>query len=142
MKKNLVNSDPRCPTINLYATECTNLFLTPDLKAEFKKVRNADFVKLLDSKLECAFKQSTTSSKEHCNVKMNIHQKKEIHLGNGTYITRKGDLLYVNTCMEPTAKIMPYCHTGITIKVEEYVNTQTKRKIDSSNSQNMVFAGS
>ena len=105
MKKQLVNSDPRCPTTDLYATEYTNLFLTPDLKAKFKKVQNIDFVNLLDSNLEYAFyiaqkeiiKQSTTSSKEYCNIKINIQKKKEIHLGNGTNIMRKSDLLYIKT---------------------------------------------
>ena len=107
-KQQLVNSDPRCPNVNLYATEYSNLFLTSNIRAKFQEVKNIDFVTLMDSKLEYAFfmaeqeivKRSLINNQHYCKLKLSLEQKQEVDLGNGTFITRRGDLLYVNTCPE------------------------------------------
>ena len=133
-KQQLVNSDPRCPNTNLYATEYSKLFLTPNIKAKFQTVKDIDFVTLMDSKLEYAFfiaekeivKRSLTSSQHYCKLKLGLEQKQEVVLGNGTFITRKGDLLYVNTCPERVAKIIASCHNDVKI-ADGYIDIQTRR---------------
>ena len=71
---------------------------------------------------------SSSNSKYYCKMRKNIQQKQEINFGNGNYITRKGDLVYVNDHMKQTAKIVPSCHTKTKINDKGYVNTPTRRK--------------
>ena len=51
----MVSTDAKCSNIKLFATEYQNLFLTPDVKVTFKIVDDADFITLLNFKLEDNF---------------------------------------------------------------------------------------
>ena len=124
-RKNMVSTDNRCPNMKLFATEYDNLFLTTDVKVTFKMVDDVDFITLLNSKLEYSFfisekeimKQNTLNSINTCKMRLKLEQKEEVDFGNGTFLSRRGDIIIImSQCIEKEVKIKPSCHEDVQLE--------------------------
>ena len=113
-KGNLVSAISQCPIIELYSTEYANLFLTPEQTDQFGAVTEVDLVTLVNTKAAYSFflsekearKSLANSNQDLCKMKMDLNQGQEVALqSNGTFLTRKGDILYVSTCIPKTEQI-------------------------------------
>ena len=80
-----------------------------------EEVQEVDLITLINTKVGYSFFLSERealnslgdTSRKLCQSKMNIKQGEELSLNNHTYMSRKGDLLYINTCKTRTAEDIP-----------------------------------
>ena len=123
-KGSLVSSVENCPVDDLYSTEYDNLFLTPGEGRKFEEVQDIDLVTLINTKVGYSFflseqealRSLSATSRQLCETKLKIGQEEELSLNNGTYITRKGDILYVNTCTVKTVTVKTGCFQDIPVE--------------------------
>ena len=109
----LVSSIPNCPIVTLFSTEYPNLYLTPEEPIGFDEVTQVDLITYVNTKAAYGFylaeKEARSSleqaNKRLCHMKMNIDHNKEVALQEGTFMERRGDLIYISTCKIKTENI-------------------------------------
>ena len=140
-KKNLVSGIQDCPIIELFQTEYPNLFLTTSDTTGLEEVREVNLITLMNTKLTFSFylaeqeaqRSLDIANQDLCKLKLNLDQKQEISLGNGSFISRKGDLLLVATCLVKSAPIKEgVCTTDIPIENGKFVDVTTRQLKDTS----------
>ena len=133
-KGSLVSSIAGCPIVELYSTEYPNLYLSPEDPAGFEEVTQVDLITYVNTKAAYSFflaeKEARNSLEQYnknlCTMKMDIPQNQETALQDGTYMERRGDLIYISTCKMKTETIKAApCTQDIPIS-SGYVDAQLK----------------
>ena len=91
----MVSSVAGCPLVDLFSTEYTNLFLTRGDNSKFEVMTEVDLITLVNTKIGYSYflseketiKGLEAASQDLCRTKLDLKQKQELSLGNGTFLT-------------------------------------------------------
>ena len=64
-------------------------------------------------------------------MRLILEQKEEINFGNGTFLSRRGDLILINHCKEKEGMIKTSCHKDVQFEDSSFVGMNRQRKITS-----------
>ena len=133
LKQMPISSPDNCPLKEIFRTEYSDLFLSPVVDGElsFHKIQDSELniINHINARAAYAFylsekeiqRGATSVSSAICNLQYRMEQNTYLHLGNTTFLTKRGDLLYMLKCQSKVSPIRASstCYQDIPIQIEE-----------------------
>ena len=137
-KGNPIASPNKCPLVDIFRTDYQDLYLSPatDSRVLFKPISNVNLIDFVNARAAYSFFKAETTLGDKtsdmglslCHQTFKLKQSEQVHLANGTFLTKHGDVLFISKCPKRMAKLREseICYVDIPIEPDSYIDVNSR----------------